>query len=60
MSVTIRFEITLVTMFPRISLYSRRIDASRVKKLMVLIEVTASMIKSALLANRFSVEASSF
>ena len=60
MSITIRFKIILITMFSRISLYSRRIDVFRIKKLMILIEITASIIKSTLLANHFSVKASSF
>ncbi len=60
MNITTRLEIILIIMFLRISLYSRKINVFKVKKLMILIEMTTLIIKSTLFANHFSVEALSF
>lgn len=47
-------------MFLKILLYSRKINVFKVKKLMILIKIITSMIKSTLLANHFFIKVLSF
>ncbi len=60
MNIITRLEIILITMFLRISLYLRKINVFKIKKLIILIKITALMIKSTLFANHFSVKALNF
>ena len=55
-----RLRMTWATIASKVSPYSRRTAVSSVSRLTVLIELTASAAKLALLANCCSVDASSF